>query len=687
MTSEIKVDTISEQTSANGVTIDGLTIKDGNIIGDVALAGTTPTFTVGDGGAEDAALIFDGNAVDYYIALDDSADNLIIGSGSTVGSNSLITIDSDGDFTLDSAGDIILDVGGGDISLKGSGAEYGKFNLSGNSLNIHSSISDGDIVFKGNDGGSAITALTLDMSAAGAATFNADVTVGGTLNASSTQIITSNTPVISFIESDQSNKQYQIGSFGAAFAVYDASNTEFRYIIDTNGNHIFNEGSADCDFRVESNGLTHALFVDGGNNHVNVGTSTDHGGVLNVESTDNAITLLLASTDTDANAGPQLKLFRAVTGATNDICGKIEFGAKDDAGNGEAYALISQKILNAANGSEEARLTFQVMQDGSQRDMLSLDASEVVINEDSRDIDFRVESDSKTHMLFVDSGNDRIGVNTNSPADTMHIKSTGDPSNDIRLILETNATDGNCAIDFRNSASTFKGGILYDTDDNIFKISTNGSNERMRITSSGDVLIGRTNATINSSNFGIALRYYGEVRMARDAAGSSPCLDVYGTAGQFKVMGDGDAENTNNSYTAISDERIKTNITDANSQWNDIKAIEVKNFERKDDVAKYGAGKKVQIGVVAQQVESVSPGLVKERDPTEVEINMSSEFGTLYEDGDTIPEDKKVGDIKETKDQVKSVSYSVLYMKAIKALQEAQTRIETLETKVAALEG
>ena len=96
MSSEIKVDTISEKTSANGVTIDGLTIKDGNILGDVALAGTTPTFTVGDGGAEDAALIFDGNELDYYMALDDSANNLIIGSGSTVGSNSLITIDSDG---------------------------------------------------------------------------------------------------------------------------------------------------------------------------------------------------------------------------------------------------------------------------------------------------------------------------------------------------------------------------------------------------------------------------------------------------------------------------------------------------------------------------------------------------------------------------------------------------------------
>ena len=66
---------------------------------------------------------------------------------------------------------------------------------------------------------------------------------------------------------------------------------------------------------------------------------------------------------------------------------------------------------------------------------------------------------------------------------------------------------------------------------------------------------------------------------------------------------------------------------------------------------------------------------------------MSSEFGTLYEDGDTIPEDKNIGDIKTTTgEKVKKVSYSVLYMKAIKALQEAMAKIETLETKVKALE-
>ena len=95
MASEIKVDTISEKTSAGGVTIDGLLIKDGGISGDVSLIGTTPTFTIGDAGAEDAALVFDGNAKDFYVALDDSSDKLVIGEGSTVGTNSILTITDD----------------------------------------------------------------------------------------------------------------------------------------------------------------------------------------------------------------------------------------------------------------------------------------------------------------------------------------------------------------------------------------------------------------------------------------------------------------------------------------------------------------------------------------------------------------------------------------------------------------
>ena len=100
MASEIKVDTVSEKTSGSGVTIDGLLIKDGGISGDVSLIGTTPTFTIGDAGAEDAALVFDGNAQDFYIALDDSADDLVIGLGSTVGTTPAISINSDRDVTI-----------------------------------------------------------------------------------------------------------------------------------------------------------------------------------------------------------------------------------------------------------------------------------------------------------------------------------------------------------------------------------------------------------------------------------------------------------------------------------------------------------------------------------------------------------------------------------------------------------
>jgi len=63
--------------------------------GAITMAGTTPTLTIGDAGAEDTKIVFDGNAKEFYIALDDSADKLVIGEGSTVGTNSILTITDD----------------------------------------------------------------------------------------------------------------------------------------------------------------------------------------------------------------------------------------------------------------------------------------------------------------------------------------------------------------------------------------------------------------------------------------------------------------------------------------------------------------------------------------------------------------------------------------------------------------
>jgi len=77
-----------------------------------------------------------------------------------------------GDFTLDVAGDIILDADGGDIKLKDAGTQFASFTNNSGSLSIVAVGADNDIRFFGNDGGASVTALTLDMSEAGAATFN-----------------------------------------------------------------------------------------------------------------------------------------------------------------------------------------------------------------------------------------------------------------------------------------------------------------------------------------------------------------------------------------------------------------------------------------------------------------------------------------------------------------------------------
>ena len=89
-----------------------------------------------------------------------SATTLTVGDILFAGS----TISDAGDFLLDVGGDITLDADGSDIKLKDGGTEFGLLQKFSNNFNIKSSISDGDLVFQGNDGGSPINALILDMS-------------------------------------------------------------------------------------------------------------------------------------------------------------------------------------------------------------------------------------------------------------------------------------------------------------------------------------------------------------------------------------------------------------------------------------------------------------------------------------------------------------------------------------------
>ena len=122
------------------------------------------------------------------------------------------------------------------------------------------------------------------------------------------------------------------------------------------------------------------------------------------------------------------------------------------------------------------------------------------------------------------------------------------------------------------------------------------------------------------------------------------------------IYTNGNVKNTNNSYTGLSDIKLKENIVDASSQWDDIKGIRVRKYNFKEGQTH------TQIGVIAQEVEQISPGLV-------------------FDSSDLNKDGEPVGTV------TKNVNYSVLYMKSVKALQEAMARIEELEAKVAALEA
>ena len=130
-----------------------------------------------------------------------------------------------------------------------------------------------------------------------------------------------------------------------------------------------------------------------------------------------------------------------------------------------------------------------------------------------------------------------------------------------------------------------------------------------------------------------------------------------GSGGQTNtciIERDGDLRNKNNSYGQISDSRLKENIIDATPKLDDVMKVKVKNFNFIGEDLK-------QIGVVAQELEEVFPGLVKE----DKQPDVNGEEGGVY----------------------KSVKYSVLVPILVKAMQEQQEIIEDLKTRITKLEN
>jgi hypothetical protein len=215
-------------------------------------------------------------------------------------------------------------------------------------------------------------------------------------------------------------------------------------------------------------------------------------------------------------------------------------------------------------------------------------------------------------------------------------------------------SDGRADISFvaRNPAnSNWLNARMGMEQDGALTFNTGGiaaadSTEVMRINNAGDVLVGTT-AAISATQTSVKAATNRNCLGLQNTQDNNYLITAYSTTAEvFRVAGTGNVLNTNNSYGALSDERLKSDIVDASSQLDDIMAVKVRNYT-------LDSTGDTHIGVVAQELEA-------------------SGMGSL---------------VDEDKDGMKSVKYSVLYMKAIKAIQEQQALIEALTAKVEALEN
>jgi hypothetical protein len=387
--------------------------------------------------------------------------------------------------------------------------------------------------------------------------------------------------------------------------------------------------------------------------------------------------------------------------AADDVIGKISFQAPDE-GTGTDAILVSAAIQAVAEGDHSSSSNATSLQ-------FMTGASEAAAEKVRIDSAGRVGI-GNTAMGSYDANGKNLVVGSHSGSNGITVACGSSGSSNIMFATGTSGDQ------------PIKGRIRYNESDNHMGFYTDGDSERLRITSAGCVGIGtsgdNTRLKVEGSTdgekmmqlrhgdadnpVGMEIQYFGG---APDGSGDPFHGAQDSSATRFKVLSDGDVQNHDNAYGSISDERIKQDITDSGSQWDDIKAIKVRKYKKKDDVRQYGNDAWVQLGVIAQELEASNMDkLIRNHDPDVSDILSDSSFGTLvddtnnpltfYEDGDVIPEGKKIGDGKtfpkkvgEVKAKVKSVQYSILYMKAIKALQEAIAKIESLEARVTTLEG
>jgi hypothetical protein len=258
-----------------------------------------------------------------------------------------------------------------------------------------------------------------------------------------------------------------------------------------------------------ANGQTKAIYSDGAGSGAAmvdaftdlsvpsffVSGALDVGGALTgtnatFTTADNTAQVALVSTDADASDGPILEMFRnSSSPADDDDLGLIKFFGENDASEKIEYGIIEVKAVDVSDGTEDGSINFTAMLNGTARSRLFSNSTETVFNEGSQDIDFRVESDGNANMLFVDGGNNCVGVGSASASayGTMLVEGTGN-------VLNVNATSGSALLQLYEGGSGRFG--IQTLDGSAGAKFTTAGTERMRIDSSGVVQISNATPTL-----------------------------------------------------------------------------------------------------------------------------------------------------------------------------------------------
>ena len=311
-----------------------------------------------------------------------------------------------------------------------------------------------------------------------------------------------------------------------------------RMRISSTGAVTINEGGADADFRIESDSYSHMFFIDAGTNQALIGS-----GDLNDDSGTALLTIVgethyLHVGGGSAN-GSNGGGFATSKQKDDSSTGWLTVGSWDNGSSRQLY------YGGGAWGVQEA--TSHIFYAGSYDagnggavEKLRIDSSNVTVNEQSQDVDFRVESNGNTHAIFVDAGNDKVGFNTSAPEAVLHAQDNGNSSKKGLQVSNYDNTAGTAQainIDFglnRNSGSTkaeagrIKVGKENDwtaSDSNIdsymsfFHYKNNALNQALLINGSGDVTTNsaNTSGSFSRQNAGFTARSGDSVVVARNS--------------------------------------------------------------------------------------------------------------------------------------------------------------------------